>query len=401
MSDVKIFASIIDDATKQQIYDLENSDAYKGQPIRIMPDCHAGSGCTIGTVIYIGDRIVPNTVGVDINCGMLVVEIGDVDVDLDELDDVVTETIPSGFNIHEKPKAYTHILDNMFSKSVIDKDMALRSIGTLGGGNHFIELDVDADNGNKYLVIHTGSRNLGKRVCEFWQKRAIEYCESKAYNEREIIDRLKSDGRQKEIAATIKEAKENAPKINKELAYIEGTDLNHYIYDMQICGMYADMNRNKIAELICGAMGWKIYHKFTTLHNYIDIRHNILRKGAVSALAGEELLIPMNMRDGSLLCIGKGNLDWLYSAPHGAGRIMSRKQAKENLKMEDFYSSMEGIYSSTVCPETIDEAPMVYKPMDEIMRLIRPTVDVVSVLKPLYNFKSKTPENERFINKQK
>ena len=388
-NNTKIFASIIDEVTKKQIADLENSEAYKGCPIRIMPDCHAGSGCTIGTVIYVQDRIVPNTVGVDIGCGMLVVCLGKQEVDLERLDEVINEQVPAGFNIHDHQRASFLLLDSLYCKEAIDKDMALRSIGSLGGGNHFIELDVDSQ-GNKYLVIHSGSRNLGKRVCEYWQKKAVDYCQSKAYNEREIIDRLKAEGRQKEIAAVIKEAKANAPKIDKELAYVEGNDYNHYWYDMMIAQSYARVNRETIARLICDAIELKQERSFTTIHNYIDNMHRILRKGAVSALCGEELLIPMNMRDGSLLCIGKGNLDWLYSAPHGAGRLMSRKQAKETFNMEEFEKSMEGIYTTSVCPETIDEAPMVYKPMEEIVKDIEATVQVVDVLKPLYNFKAKT-----------
>ena len=393
MNDTKIYASIVDEVTKKQIEDLSESDAYKGCTIRVMPDCHAGSGCTIGTVINIRERIVPNTVGVDIGCGMLVVNLGKQEVNLEQLDDVINEFIPSGFNIHETPKTSTHVLDKLFCKEVIDYDMAMRSLGTLGGGNHFIELDID-DRGNKYLVIHTGSRNVGKRVCEYWQKKAAEYCQKKAYDEEAIIMRLKNEGRQREISTAIRNAKENAPKINKDLAYIEGFDANHYIYDMMMCQTYAGYNRQKIADIICREMDLRTEGQFTTMHNYIDVRHNILRKGAVSALAGEELIIPMNMRDGSLLCIGKGNLEWLYSAPHGAGRLMSRKQAKESLDMKDFEASMEGIYTTSVCQETIDEAPMVYKPMEEIKKCIEPTVQVVAVLKPLYNFKAKTPENE-------
>ena len=251
MNDTKIFASIVDDVTKQQVEDLTNSDAYKGCTIRVMPDCHAGAGCTIGTVINIGGRIVPNTVGVDIGCGMLVTKLGKQDVDLELLDEVINEFIPSGFNIHDEPKMHTHILDKLLCREAIDLDMAMRSIGSLGGGNHFIELDID-EMGNKYLVIHSGSRNLGKRVCEYWQKKAVDYCQKKAYNEKEIIERLKAEGRQKEIQAAIKEAKAKAPKINKELSFIEGTDANHYIYDMQMCQLYASYNRNKMADIILG-----------------------------------------------------------------------------------------------------------------------------------------------------
>lgn len=394
MEKLKIFAATVEDTAQQQIREMNRCEAYSDCIVRIMPDCHAGSGCTIGTVINIGDRIVPNTVGVDIGCGMLVVKLGKQEVDLALLDEVINEKIPSGFNIHEKPVMSTHILDKLFCKEVIDMSMAMRSLGTLGGGNHFIELDVD-DDGNKYLVIHSGSRNLGKRVCEYWQKKAVEYCEKKAYNEQELIAKLKAEGRQKEISAVIKEAKANAPKINKDLAYIEGTDASHYLYDMQMCQLYAFYNRDKMASIICEEMGLVVEDSFTTMHNYIDTQHNILRKGAVSALSGDRLIIPMNMRDGSLICVGKGNLDWLYSAPHGAGRLMSRKKAFESLKMEDFEKSMGGIYTTSVCEATLDESPMVYKPMQEIIDCIGDTVTVVSVIKPLYNFKAKTSDYRR------
>lgn len=389
MQDTKIYASIIDEATEKMVRNLEESEAYKGCPIRIMPDCHAGIGCTVGTVIYVRDRIVPNTVGVDIGCGMLVARLGKEEVDLQRLDEVINEKVPSGFNIHETASSRFDMLDGLFCREVIDSDMASRSIGTLGGGNHFIELDEDSV-GRKYLVIHSGSRNLGKRVCEYWQKKAVEHCRKGAYNERELVERLKAEGRQREIADAIKEAKANAPKIDKDMAYLEGEDANRYLHDMMICQHYAQENRLEIVYTICKAMDFRISHQFTTLHNYIDHRLNILRKGAVSATKDEELIIPMNMRDGSLLCVGKGNLDWLYSAPHGAGRLMSRRQARETLSMQEFERSMEGIYSTSVCPETIDEAPMVYKPMDEIVKCIKPTVQVLDVLKPLYNFKAKT-----------
>jgi len=390
MADTKIYASIIDEATEKMVRNLEESDAYKDCPIRIMPDCHAGIGCTVGTVIYVHDRIVPNTVGVDIGCGMLVVCIGQKDIDLQRLDEVINENVPSGFNIHETAKYHFETnLDSLRCRAAIDRDIALRSIGTLGGGNHFIELDEDSK-GNKYLVIHSGSRNLGKRVCEYWQKKAVEYCRKGAYNERELVERMKAEGRQREIAAAIKEAKANAQKIDKDIAYLEGEDAHNYWLDMEICQSYASLNREKMARIICDAMNVEIDGWFHTIHNYIDPEHRILRKGAVSALGGERLIIPMNMRDGSLLCVGKGNLDWLYSAPHGAGRLLSRRQARETLTMQEFEQSMEGIYSTSVCPETIDEAPMAYKPMDEIVKCIEPTVTVVDVLKPLYNFKAKT-----------
>ena len=385
---LKVYARTIEDEAVQQIDKMNGCDAYKDCLVRIMPDCHAGIGCTIGTVIYLQDRIVPNTVGVDIGCGMLVTCLGKQEVDLERLDEVINEKIPSGFNIHDKQRRAFHLLDKMYCKEVIDEDMALRSIGSLGGGNHFIELDEDG-NGNKYLVIHSGSRNLGKRVCDYWQKKAVDYCKKQQCDEQEIIARLKAEGREREISAAIAEAKSKAGKIDKELAYVEGTDASHYLFDMMICQSYASENRHTMADIICREMGLKVERQFQTIHNYIDLQHKILRKGAVSALRGEELLIPINMRDGSLLCVGKGNLDWLYSAPHGAGRLMSRKKAKETLDMADFEKSMEGVYTTSVCESTIDEAPMVYKPMQEILECIEPTVEVVAVIKPLYNFKAK------------
>ena len=385
---VKIFASTIDEVTKKQIEELSNSAAYHDCQIRVMPDCHAGKGCTIGTVIAIKNKVVPNTVGVDIGCGMLVVKLLKQSIDLMDFDDVVNDCIPAGFNIHDKAQRHHKCLDMLYCKEAIDVDMAQRSIGTLGGGNHFIELDVD-DNGNQYLVIHSGSRNLGKRICEYWQKKAIEYCSKLACDEQAIIKELKEQGREKEIQAAIKEAKANAPKINKELAYLDGFDFNHYLFDMKIAQSYATLNRQTIADIICKEMGLAVYDQFTTMHNYIDTEHNILRKGAVSALSGEPLIIPLNMRDGSLLCVGRGNMDWLFSAPHGAGRIMSRTQARQQLKLEDYEQEMFGIYSTSVCEETIDEAPMVYKDSKEIENLIYPTVQVVDHIHPIYNFKAK------------
>ncbi len=394
---VKIFASTIDEVTKNQIEELSNSAAYHDCEIRVMPDCHAGKGCTIGTVIAINDKVVPNTVGVDIGCGMLVVKLLKQNIDLMYFDDIVNDCIPAGFNIHAKAQRHFKHLDMLYCKEAIDFDIAQRSIGTLGGGNHFIELDVD-DNGNQYLVIHSGSRNLGKRICEYWQKKAIDYCSKLGYDEQAIIKELKAQGREKEIQAAIKESRANAPKINKDLAYLEGKDLEHYLNDMAIAQSYAMLNRQTIAGIICREIGLTVYDSFTTMHNYIDIGHNILRKGAVSALSGEPLIIPMNMRDGSLLCTGRGNTDWLFSAPHGAGRIMSRTQARQQLKLEDYEQEMLGIYSTSVCEETIDEAPMVYKDSKEIEQLIYPTVEVVGHIHPIYNFKAKSLD-ETFTKK--
>jgi RNA-splicing ligase RtcB len=391
MEQLKIYAATLDERAEEQIKAMAASEAYGECIIRIMPDCHAGAGCTIGTVVSLKDRIVPDTVGVDIGCGMLVACLGRQEINMEQLDRVVNDEVPSGFAVHDQPIRPTVIIDNLYSREAIDLDLAQRSIGSLGGGNHFIEVDVD-DKGCHYLVIHSGSRNLGKRVCEYWQQRAEDYCKRQQFDEKAVIARLKAEGRQREIADTIREGKAKAAKVSRELAYVEGKDAEQYLFDMRIAQEYAIMNRQTMANIICRAMGWKPVRQFTTIHNYIDLDHRILRKGAVSALHGEELIIPMNMRDGSLLCFGRGNIDWLYSAPHGAGRLMSRKQAIDRISLADFEQSMKGIYTTSVCRETIDESPMVYKPMQEIVSQVGPTVEVASIIKPIYNFKAKTPE---------
>lgn len=389
MEKLKVYAQTIEDEAVQQIKQMNESEAYKDCTVRIMPDCHAGAGCTIGTVIAIKDRIVPNTVGVDIGCGMLVTELGKQEVNLKALDAAIKQEVPSGFMVHAHAVAYfTKELAELHCQNVLDMDFANRSIGSLGGGNHFIELDEDSD-GNKYLVIHSGSRNLGVRVCKHYQDIAINYCRRNSYNEQEIVKQLKAEGREKEIQAALQAAKAQSPKVDKELAYLEGEDLKDYLHDMSICQRYASLNRRVMAFAICDTLQLAIHEQFETIHNYIDLTHKILRKGAVSALNGEKLIIPMNMRDGSLICTGKGNIDWLYSAPHGAGRIMSRKKAKETLNVADFEQSMQGIYTTSVCAETLDEAPMVYKSMQEIIDCIKQTVDIVEIIKPVYNFKAK------------
>lgn len=397
---VKIFASIIDDVTKNQIDTLASSEAYNDATIRVMPDCHAGMGCTIGSVIKYTDKVVPNTVGVDIGCGMMVVRIGKVDVDLKKLDEIVNENIPSGFHIRETPICK---IDFSLYTPIDDMSYVMRSIGTLGGGNHFIELDVDEKN-NKYLVIHTGSRNLGVQVCKYWQRVAMTkptaMAEERSKRVNEIIEKCKAEGREQEIQTEInKVLKETAYCVSDgELAYLSGKDLEKYIHDMEMCQSYARLNRWHVAKVICDKMGWKTSYNFHTVHNYIDTVNKIIRKGAVSANKYEELIIPMNMRDGSLLCVGKGNEDWLYSAPHGAGRVMSRTKAKQTLVLTDFEDSMRNVYSTTVCQETIDEAPMVYKSIDTIIQDIKDTVRVKRIIKPLWNFKATTPDGA-FLSK--
>lgn len=388
MTDTKIFASIVDDVTKQQVHDLEESAAYNGCTIRVMPDCHAGKGCTIGTVIKFRNRVVPNTVGVDIGCGMLVVSLGQVDIDLERLDRIVTEKIPSGFNVHTIP-----VGDFDFSGFVapIEKEHYYRqSIGTLGGGNHFIELNVD-DESNKYLVIHSGSRNLGVQICNYWQEKGVQrLIDNSAAIRNAIVTQYTAEGRAREIGDALRSLQ--PPKIDKELAYVEGQDLDDYLNDMSLCQKYATLNRMTMADIIVEELNVAVLDRFQSIHNYINIPHGIIRKGAISARKGQKVIIPMNMRDGSLICIGKGNPDWLCSAPHGAGRIMSRKQAVATLDMDEFRKSMAGIYTTSVCEGTIDEAPMVYKPAEQIMADIADTVEIVKVIKPLWNFKAKTKE---------
>lgn len=391
MEKLKIYARTVEDEAVAQINRMNESEAYKNSLVRIMPDCHAGAGCTIGTVIAIKDRVVPNTVGVDIGCGMLVAPVVDKEINLRVLDKVIHERVPSGFNIHTTPLVNFGKYDQFRCREIIDEDMADRSIGTLGGGNHFIEVDEGAD-GQKYIVIHSGSRNLGVRVCKYYQDKAIKHCKSKVYNERAIVESLKAQGREKEISAAIAAAKAACKPIDPKLAYLEGNDMRDYLHDMALCQEYAMLNRRMILRSIfehSDILDVDSEHDFHTIHNYIDMRHLILRKGAVSALAGERLIIPINMRDGSLLCVGKGNLDWLYSAPHGAGRLMSRKKAKESIALADYEQSMSGIYTTSVCAETLDECPMAYKPIDEIMACVKDTVMVVDVIKPIYNFKAK------------
>ena len=385
---LKIFATTVEDTARAQIDEMNECEAYRDCTVRIMPDCHAGKGCTIGTVIEVKDRIVPNTVGVDIGCGMMVCEIMDKDIDLERLDKVVNEYVPAGFNVHDEPVCYSTELDDLRCIKAVKKDYIQRSIGSLGGGNHFIEVDKGSD-GTCFLVIHSGSRNLGVTVCDYYQKIAEKECGIDPKERQALIDRLKAEGRQREIAAEMKKLQ---PKVrNMSLAYLEGQSFTDYLHDMEICQEYAFQNREAIAEMIFEKMGWEYDYiaSFHTVHNYIDTVDMILRKGAVRADEGERLIIPMNMRDGSLLCRGLGNPDWLWSAPHGAGRLMSRKQAFDTLKMQDFTDTMSDIYSTSVCPETIDESPMAYKPMQEIIDQIGDTVEIIDIIKPIYNFKAK------------
>ena len=391
---VKVFAETFENEAWEQVKKLANYSAYDNSTIRIMPDAHAGKGCTIGTTMTLHGMVTPNLVGVDIGCGVLVVNLGNIEIDFEKLDKTIKRFVPAGFDIHEQAWGKDDELEDLICFNSIDYSRAIHSIGTLGGGNHFVSIEQSQTNGDKYLVIHTGSRNLGVQVCKFYQdlafKKLNEMSEIKKQVSNEVIAKCKAEGRQKDIPTELKKALANIkkPSADKELAHLEGDDFNNYIWDMEIVQRFAALNRATIAKIILQKMGWKELDRFETIHNYIDTKNMILRKGSISAQAGEKVIIPMNMRDGSLICIGKGNADWNYSAPHGAGRLMSRNKAKSAISLTDFEKSMKGIYSTTVSRSTIDESPMAYKNMDEIVRCIEPTVDVVDVIKPLYNFKA-------------
>ena len=357
----KIFAETFEHEAYQQVKSLANYEPYLNQKIRVMPDAHVGKGSTIGTTMTITDKVTPNLVGVDIGCGMLTTKLNEKKVDLQKLDKVVSNEIPSGFAIRDNTIA-NFDFTSLRSAKYANLQRAQLSIGTLGGGNHFIELN-KGDDDSLYLVIHSGSRHLGVNVWKYYQDRA-----------------------QKNAAKT---HKGKLPAAVRDLAYLEGADFDDYLNDMKIVQHFASVNRKMMAKVILEELGLTIIDQFETVHNYIDIKNKILRKGAVSAQEGEKLLIPINMRDGSLICRGKGNADWNYSAPHGAGRVMSRSKAKELISMNDYMESMKGIYSSSVNRSTLDEAPHAYKPMNEIVNAIDDTVEVLEVIKPIYNFKAK------------
>ena len=383
-NEVKVFAETFEQEAYDQVKVLADFAPYKNSKIRIMPDSHAGKGCTIGTTMTITDKVTPNLVGVDIGCGMLVVELQERNIDLVKLDETIHNFVPSGFNVHGEPVKLFDF-SNLRCAKRVDLQRALQSIGSLGGGNHFIEVDKGED-GRLYLVIHSGSRNLGVGVCNYYQNLAYERLSTSADKRKEIIKRLKAQGREKDISTELR--KLQPIKVSKELAYVEGMDFEDYINDIDVVQQFASLNRKTIAELILERMHLHIASTFETIHNYIDTKHMILRKGAVSAQKDERFIVPINMRDGSLICIGKGNEDWNCSAPHGAGRLMSRNKAKETISIGEYKDAMNGIYTTSVNDATIDEAPQVYKPINEIMKAIEPTADIVEVIKPIYNFKA-------------
>lgn len=381
----KVFAETFEHEAFSQIKELCNFEPYLNSKIRIMPDAHAGKGCVVGTTMTIKDRVTPNLVGVDIGCGMLCIKLEQKSVDLESLDKFITTSIPSGFNVRQKPLLKFDSQKLKCSKSV-DPVRARLSLGTLGGGNHFIEMNRGED-GSLYLVIHSGSRGLGVQVCNHYQNKALQIALDSNKKKDELIKTMKQEGREKEIFGTLENIKK--PPFNKTLAYLEGEYFKDYIHDMSFVQTFASLNRYLMGNEIMKGLDLSPVHYFETIHNYIDVDNMILRKGAVSAQDGEKLLIPINMRDGSLICVGKGNEDWNFSAPHGAGRLMSRSKAKEMIDIEEYKSSMSDVYTSSVCQSTLDEAPQAYKPMEEIIRAIQPTVEVLEIIKPIYNFKDK------------
>jgi RNA-splicing ligase RtcB len=387
-----IFAETFEYEAYEQIKKLVNFEAYVDSKVRIMPDAHVGKGCTVGTTMTITNKVTPNLVGVDIGCGMLTIALEKFSVldphgepDFGKLDTVIKNKIPSGFNVHESSRKQFDFSGLRCSKHV-DIGRAQLSIGSLGGGNHFIEVGKMNESGTFYLIIHSGSRKLGGDVCKYYQDKAFQNANEMGKVVQNTIARLKAEGKSDQISSELKKVKK--PSADKDLAFLSGEDFEDYMNDMAIVQRFATLNRETMAEIILNEMGWKEEGRFETIHNYIDFRRMILRKGAVSAEQGEMLLIPINMRDGSLLCVGKGNADWNYSAPHGAGRLMSRSKAKEVIEMNDFIESMKGVYTSSVVTATLDEAPQAYKSIDEITAAITDTVDILGVIKPLYNFKA-------------
>ena len=387
------YANIVEDEAVEQIRRMCDYPFTEGSKIRIMPDVHAGKGCTIGTTMTVIDKAVPNIVGVDLGCGMYTVNLGHDEIDLERFDEAA-HFIPSGFDVWEGRQERFDLLRLCCYRDLKDSKRIERSLGSLGGGNHFIEID-RAKDGTNYLVIHSGSRNLGQQVAEIYQQLAIDLNKGKdeLFRQKdEIIRTYKEQGRRKEIQAVLKELMsswhEKEASMPEDLCFLYGRYFDDYLHDVEICQEFARRNREKMAEAILGRMGIAGGEAFHTIHNYIDTSEMILRKGAIAAHAGERVLIPINMRDGSVLAVGKGNPEWNYSAPHGAGRIMSRKTAMASLSMDEYRKTMEGIYTTSVNEATLDEAPMAYKSLDDIIDVISETVDVIDVMKPIYNFKA-------------
>lgn len=387
------YGTVVEDVAIEQIRRMCDYELTQGSRIRIMPDVHAGKGCTIGTTMTVTDKACPNIVGVDIGCGMYTVQLGESEIDFEKVDEAA-HFIPSGKRVWEGRMERFDLLSLRCYRSLKDAKRLERSLGTLGGGNHFIEIDRASD-GTFYLVIHSGSRNLGKQVAEVYQQLAVDLHMGKEdffRQKDEIIRTYKESGRRAEIQDALKELKKNYEtkvlEIPEDICWLYGSFLADYLHDVEICQRFACRNREKIAEILLERTGMTAVDAFHTIHNYIDTKEMILRKGAIAAHAGEKVLIPINMRDGSVIAVGRGNPEWNYSAPHGAGRIMSRAKAKETLCMEAYQAAMEGVYTTSVNESTIDEAPMAYKSLSDIVDVIRDSVDILDIMKPVYNFKA-------------
>ena len=385
------YTSELEPFAAEQIKTVCDQAEFKDCKLRIMPDVHAGKGCTIGTTMTVTDKVVPGMVGVDIGCGMETVRLAERSIDFDALDTLIRREIPCGREVRDSLHPLNEEIDltELRCAPYVGLPRARRSIGTLGGGNHFIEVDRGED-GGLWLVVHSGSRHLGTEVCGYYQDQGRKALWGGArYQIEQTIAQLKAEGRHKEIQSTVNALRrEHQLSVPKDLAYVEGRLFDDYIHDMRITQRFAVLNRKAMTEVILRRLGLTPLEEFTTIHNYIDTEHMILRKGAVSARKGEKLLIPINMRDGSLICVGKGNEDWNCSAPHGAGRLMSRKAAFQSLSLEEFRAEMSGIYSTCVAEDTLDESPMAYKTMDEIMSQIGPTAEIAQRIRPVYNFKA-------------
>ena len=393
--DLKIFTDNIEETARQQIDQLLEQDAFKDSKVRIMPDVHAGKSCVIGFTGDLGEKVIPYIVGGDIGCGMFCANLGAIDIDYKKLDEYIHENIPSGQEMYSQ-KIVNFDLTRLYCYDRLKNIRVLEnSIGTLGGGNHFIEID-ESQEGNKYLIIHTGSRNLGAQVANYYQELADQICNHGILDYEEervkLIDEYKSSGREKELESALKELgdkyKNKKGTIPYEYTYLEGKYREAYLHDMKICQEYAILNRLAIAKRIANYMGWSLDDYFESVHNYISFEDNIVRKGSISARKGEPVIIPINMRDGCIIGYGKGNADWNYSAPHGAGRTMSRKEASERIDLEEYKESMANVYTTSVNEDTKDEAPFAYKGMGEILDHIVPTVEVTGIIKPVYNFKA-------------
>ena len=387
----RIYTDVVEDTALAQIKSLCDQEYVKDLRIRIMPDVHAGAGCTIGTTMTIRDAVAPNLVGVDIGCGMETIRIKNRHIELEKLDKLILEKIPSGYEVRKKPHSLCEQIDleqlRCKKEARLDLRRAALSLGTLGGGNHFIEADQDQE-GKLYLVVHSGSRHLGLEVAQYYQEQAYrELNGNTKKDEKALIATYRAQGRKKEIERALKALKKQIKtSVPKSLAYCTGALMEDYIHDMKLVQQFAMLNRKAMMDELIRGMKLKVEEEFTTIHNYIDTDAGILRKGAVSAKKGEKLLIPINMRDGSLLCVGKGNEEWNFSAPHGAGRLMSRAQAKKTWTVSEFKKQMKGIYTTSVNGATLDECPMAYKGMEDIVRNIGDTAEIVKVIRPVYNF---------------